>query len=57
MEELRFAVGQLYEEFGHNEVTVALSQILDCLVVEKQREEFEEWKKSKDLNKSQKIVM
>lgn len=29
MEELRFAVGQLYEEFGHNEVTVALSQILD----------------------------
>lgn len=35
MEELRFAVGQLYEEFGHNEVTVALSQILDYLVVEK----------------------
>lgn len=57
MEELRKALGYLYEEFGHNEVTVALSQYLDYLVVEKQREEFERWKKSKDLNKSQKIVM
>lgn len=35
MEELRKALGHLYEEFGHNEVTVVLSQYLDYLVVEK----------------------
>jgi hypothetical protein len=35
MEELRQALGHLYEQFGHNEVIVALSQYLDCLVVEK----------------------
>lgn len=44
MEELRYALNRLYERFGHNETTVALSQILDELVVKKQQEEFEKWK-------------
>lgn len=44
MEELRKALGKLYEQFGHNEVTLALSQYLDELVVAKQMEEFKKWK-------------
>lgn len=35
MEELRKALNELYDRFGHNEVTLALSQILDELIVEK----------------------
>lgn len=54
MEELRYALNRLYERFGHNETTVALSQILDELVVEKQREKYEKWKLE---NKLQKIQM
>lgn len=54
MEELKKAVGEMYEKFGHNEVVVALSQYLDYLVVEEQRREFEKWK---DLNNSQKTTM
>ncbi|MDY3002530.1 MAG: Spo0E family sporulation regulatory protein-aspartic acid phosphatase [Romboutsia timonensis] len=38
MEELRNALNELYDRFGHNEVTVALSQILDRYIVEKQIE-------------------
>lgn len=44
MEELRSAVGKLYEEFGSDEITIALSQMLDELIVIKQMEEFEKWK-------------
>ena len=44
MEELRNALNKLYVEFGHNEITVALSQMLDKLIVIKQLEEFEKWK-------------
>lgn len=44
MEELRGALGHLYEQFGHNEVTVALSQYLDVLVAKVQREELDKWK-------------
>lgn len=44
MEELRKALGHLYEEFGHNEVTVALSQILDNLVVQEQKEKLKDLK-------------
>ena len=36
MEELRNALNELYDRFGHNEVTVALSQILDEYVTQEQ---------------------
>lgn len=54
MEELRNALNELYNRFGHNEVTVALSQILDEYIAQKQAEEFEKWKYT---NKLQKIQM
>ena len=54
MEELRYALNELYEKFGHNEITVELSQILDRLIVKKQLEEFEKWKY---INKLQEIQM
>lgn len=38
MEELRKALGALYEEFGHNQVTLRLSEILDEYIAEEQRE-------------------
>ena len=44
MEELRNALNELYDRFGHNEVTVALSQILDEYITKQQLEEFEKWK-------------
>lgn len=44
MEELRSALNELYERFGWNEVTVALSQILDEYIVKEQKQEFEKWK-------------
>ena len=31
-------LGEMYKKYGHNDTTVALSQILDILVVEEQRE-------------------
>ncbi|HSQ89521.1 hypothetical protein [Romboutsia sp.] len=37
MDELKKALGELYEKFGHNEVTVALSQYVDVLVAKEQR--------------------
>lgn len=36
--------GQLYEEFGHNDTVVALSQYLDNLVAEIQKEKLENLK-------------
>lgn len=45
MEELRKALEVLYDEFGHNEVTVKLSQILDEYVVKEQRERLEQYEK------------
>ena len=54
MEELRNALGELYEMFGQNQVTVALSQILDRYIADIQKEEFEKWKYT---NKLQKIQM
>ena len=44
MEKLRNALNELYDRFGHNEVTVALSQILDEYVAQEQLEEYEKWK-------------
>ena len=44
MEELKNALDELYNRFGHNEVTVALSQILDEYITKEQLEEFEKWK-------------
>ena len=44
MEELRNALNELYDRFGHNEVTVALSLILDEYVTQEQLEEYEKWK-------------
>lgn len=38
MDELKYALGKLYEEFGHGPVIVRLSQILDDLIVEEQKE-------------------
>ena len=40
MEELRKALGALYEEFGHNQVTLRLSEILDEYIVIQQREKL-----------------
>lgn len=54
MEELRNALGELYEEFGHNQVTLRLSEILDKYIADIQAEEFEKWKYT---NKLQKIQM
>lgn len=36
--DLRAFLEEMYEKYGHNETTVAISQILDILVVEAQRE-------------------
>lgn len=38
MGELRKALGALYEEFGHNQVTLRLSEILDEYIAKEQRE-------------------
>lgn len=37
MEEVRSMVEELYLKFGHNEVVVAASQILDEYIVEEQK--------------------
>ncbi len=42
MEILREALNELYDRFGHNEVTVALSQILDRHILEEQKRIYEE---------------
>ena len=47
MDELKKALGCLYEEFGYNDVTLALSQYVDALVVEEQKKVFEKWKSTK----------
>ncbi|MBC8630288.1 hypothetical protein H8697_01005 [[Eubacterium] tenue] len=47
MEVLREALGELYEEFGHNLVTVRLSEILDRYVVAEQRKELNKCKSIK----------
>lgn len=54
MEELRSALGELYEEFGHNEVTLRLSEILDEYVAEEQRRELERWEHINKLRQMQK---
>lgn len=41
MDKLRLALEELYEEFGLNETTLALSQILDEYIVIEQRERLE----------------
>ena len=52
MEEVRRALGILYEEFGqekvHQAVLVRLSQIVDEYVADEQRRRYEEIKHSKD---------
>ena len=53
MEELRNALNELYDRFGHNEVTVTLSQILDRYIAQKQAEEFEKWKHTLQLQRIQ----
>lgn len=35
--DLKDFLEEMYEKYGHNETTVAISQILDILVVEAQR--------------------
>ena len=40
MDELRKALGALYEEFGHNQVTLRLSEILDEYIVMQQKEKL-----------------
>lgn len=37
MEEARKMLGELYEEFGLNEVTLKASQLLDKMVMEEQK--------------------
>ena len=44
MDELRHALGELYEEFGHTEVTQRLSEILDEYIAIQQRESLECYK-------------
>jgi hypothetical protein len=44
MDELRYALGELYEEFGHTEVTQKLSEILDEYIAIQQRESLECYK-------------
>lgn len=44
MDELRYALGELYEEFGHTEVTQRLSEILDEYIAIQQRESLECYK-------------
>ncbi len=41
MSELRSALEELYEKFGLNETTLALSQILDEYIVKEQRGRLE----------------
>lgn len=45
MEELKKALGALYEEFGHNEITIRLSEILDGYILEEQRERLEQYER------------
>lgn len=49
MNELKDALGELYEEFGHTEVTQRLSEILDEYIILKQREKLECYNKEKQL--------
>lgn len=35
--DLREFLGQMYKKYGHNDITVKISQVLDILVVEEQR--------------------
>lgn len=51
MSELKLVLGKMYEKFGLTDETLMLSQILDELVVEKQREKYEQWKLENKLQK------
>ena len=51
MDELRHALGELYEEFGHTTVTQRLSQILDEYIVLEQRENLECYNRKMQLQK------
>ena len=44
MSELKLALEELYEEFGLNETTLALSQILDRYIVLEQQKLYEGYK-------------
>ena len=44
MSELKLVLTELYEEFGLNETTLALSQILERYIVIAQREELDKCK-------------
>ena len=46
MNELRYALEELYKEFGHTAVIQRLSEILDEYVVLEQREKLECYKKN-----------
>ncbi|MGL5717748.1 MAG: hypothetical protein ACRCX2_32405 [Paraclostridium sp.] len=47
MDELKQALGQLYEEFGHGPITVRLSEILDDIIVKEQKKELEKVKRER----------
>ena len=51
MNELKQALGQMYEQFGHTEVTQRLSEILDEYIVLEQRENLECYKRKMQLQK------
>ena len=44
MNELKEALGELYEQFGHTEVTQRLSEILDEYIAIEQREKMKKEK-------------
>ena len=51
MDELKEVLGELYEQFGHTEVTQRLSEILDEYIVLKQRENLECYNRKVQLQK------
>lgn len=44
--DLRAFLEDMYQKYGHNKTTVAISQILDNYIVEAQRERYELYKSS-----------
>ncbi len=44
--DLRDFLEEMYQRYGHNKTTVAISQILDNYIVEAQRERYELYKSS-----------
>ena len=51
MNELKEALGELYEQFGHTEATQRLSEILDEYILLQQRENLECYKRKIQLQK------